>query len=138
MLKFPAIAAAGGKLVALGRAETMMSDDTSSGDDGDNEALGGAKALSAMRQAFKKNDTSGKRRFFSLVNTTLPIYHVEDGEETDSAGATSTASESSDDEDTKWEGDYVTRCICGLQHNDEFMISCDSCELVLLSLVLSS
>jgi hypothetical protein len=24
---------------------------------------------------------------------------------------------------------YVTRCICGLSHNDDFMISCDKCEV---------
>eukprot|EP00035_Acanthoeca_spectabilis_P017044 m.355916 g.355916 ORF g.355916 m.355916 type:complete len:1238 (-) comp16603_c0_seq2:3186-6899(-) len=25
--------------------------------------------------------------------------------------------------------DYVTRCICGLSHNDDFMISCDKCDV---------
>jgi histone-lysine N-methyltransferase MLL5 len=29
-----------------------------------------------------------------------------------------------------WDGsDYVTRCLCALQHNDEFMIECDVCKV---------
>ncbi len=25
-------------------------------------------------------------------------------------------------------GDYVTRCICGLTHDDGYMIQCDGCR----------
>lgn len=28
-----------------------------------------------------------------------------------------------------WEGeDYTTRCLCGMDHNDDFMIECDRCK----------
>jgi hypothetical protein len=39
-------------------------------------------------------------------------------------------SETETDSEGEWAGtDYVTRCVCGMQHNDEFMISCDKCEV---------
>ncbi|KHN87706.1 Histone-lysine N-methyltransferase 2E [Toxocara canis] len=28
-----------------------------------------------------------------------------------------------------WDEDYTTRCHCGLDHNDEFMIQCDTCKV---------
>eukprot|EP00730_Choanoeca_flexa_P007757 TRINITY_DN12387_c0_g3_i2.p1 TRINITY_DN12387_c0_g3~~TRINITY_DN12387_c0_g3_i2.p1 ORF type:complete len:1379 (+),score=340.90 TRINITY_DN12387_c0_g3_i2:89-4225(+) len=31
-------------------------------------------------------------------------------------------------EESEEEQDWVTRCICGFTHNDEFMVSCDECD----------
>lgn len=46
---------------------------------------------------------------------------TEDGLETSSDEDNSSADE--------WEGkDYTTRCLCEMEHNDEFMIQCDRCE----------
>lgn len=42
---------------------------------------------------------------------------------------TEEASDNSSDEN--WDGgDYITRCLCALQHNDDLMIQCDKCEYV--------
>lgn len=41
-------------------------------------------------------------------------------------GSNTDTDESSDDE---WAGqDYITRCVCQMTHNDDFMIQCDRCE----------
>lgn len=36
--------------------------------------------------------------------------------------------------DDEWNEDYTTRCYCGLDHNDDFMIQCDICKLVFIQL----
>lgn len=47
--------------------------------------------------------------------------------EAEEAGAGT--SETDTDSEGEWrDEDYITRCICGLQHNDEFMICCDNCD----------
>jgi hypothetical protein len=51
-------------------------------------------------------------------------------EEEETAESSDESDSESDVLDTNWSGDYVTRCLCGMQHNDEFMISCDQCEYV--------
>lgn len=60
-------------------------------------------------------------------NTNTQQRNLTDSNSPKSAGASNTdTDESSDDE---WAGqDYTTRCICGMTHNDDFMIQCDRCE----------
>lgn len=41
------------------------------------------------------------------------------------AGVDLPSNSNSEDE---WEEEYTTRCYCGLNHNDEFMIQCDVCK----------
>ncbi|KAL3982455.1 PHD-finger family protein [Acanthocheilonema viteae] len=42
------------------------------------------------------------------------------------AGVDSLSNNNSEDD---WEEEYTTRCYCGLNHNDEFMIQCDVCNV---------
>lgn len=30
-------------------------------------------------------------------------------------------------QEAEW-GDYVTRCLCEMQHNDEWMVECEKCK----------
>lgn len=64
---------------------------------------------------------------------------TEEEEETRSSGKSAGGLMTDDDSDSddsngsekereKW-GDYVTRCNCGLQHTDDFMIECDQCKV---------
>uniref|UniRef100_F1KPW9 Histone-lysine N-methyltransferase MLL5 n=1 Tax=Ascaris suum TaxID=6253 RepID=F1KPW9_ASCSU len=39
------------------------------------------------------------------------------------------ASSLKDSSEESWDEDYTTRCYCGLDHNDEFMIQCDTCKV---------
>lgn len=41
-------------------------------------------------------------------------------------GVDSSSNSNSEDD---WEEEYTTRCYCGLNHNDEFMIQCDVCNV---------
>ncbi|VDK58043.1 unnamed protein product [Anisakis simplex] len=41
----------------------------------------------------------------------------------------SDADDSTNGEEDSWGEDYTTRCLCGLDHNDEFMIQCDVCKV---------
>uniref|UniRef100_A0A915Q0G0 SET domain-containing protein n=1 Tax=Setaria digitata TaxID=48799 RepID=A0A915Q0G0_9BILA len=43
------------------------------------------------------------------------------------ASVNSTSNNSSSEDD--WEEEYTTRCYCGLNHNDDFMIQCDMCNV---------
>ncbi|CAG9538114.1 unnamed protein product [Cercopithifilaria johnstoni] len=43
--------------------------------------------------------------------------------------AASVNSPSNSNSEDDWEEEYTTRCYCGLNHNDEFMIQCDMCNV---------
>lgn len=49
----------------------------------------------------------------------------DEGRTIEKAAGVDLPSNSSEDD---WEEEYTTRCYCGLNHNDEFMIQCDMCK----------
>ncbi|VDK61720.1 unnamed protein product [Onchocerca ochengi] len=50
----------------------------------------------------------------------------DEGRTIEKAAGVDLPSNSSEDD---WEEEYTTRCYCGLNHNDEFMIQCDMCNV---------
>ncbi|VDM11806.1 unnamed protein product, partial [Wuchereria bancrofti] len=63
------------------------------------------------------------------VNDNVDEKETEDESFRTTIVATGVDSSSNSNSEDDWEEEYTTRCYCGLNHNDEFMIQCDVCNV---------
>uniref|UniRef100_A0A0R3S4H8 SET domain-containing protein n=1 Tax=Elaeophora elaphi TaxID=1147741 RepID=A0A0R3S4H8_9BILA len=86
-------------------------------------------------EAFEQRVSVATRSSISGAEEETSVNGNGDEKETEDEGDRTTEvtadidSPSNSNSDDDWEGEYTTRCYCGLNHNDEFMIQCDVCNV---------
>ena len=119
------------KELVRGTGPNELQNKTSPRTDSNNDKEVDLNSTPTTRQINKVDTYQRKRgrpKALSLSSTTLPVEPKKTKHKKSVIRAKSKQKDrvKSDDE---W-GDYVTRCLCELEHNDDNMIECDKCKCV--------